>query len=158
MVSYTIKTCILLVSALALADVATAGQSSLGCSNLAAKLSGNITYEDVVTCFDSIPFNQAAAKSTLDTFTAIFNDYYISRDSAMTPFLAKPLQGDPVDIIQKLRKIGRASYTSDRKFHTDVCSALPSLHDLHVQYDRKFRPEMILDGTRFISSNLTNCL
>jgi len=138
MVSYAIKTCILLVSAIALADVATAGQTSLGCSDLAAKHGVNITYEDVVTCYDSIPFNQAAAKSTIDSVIAIFNDYYISRDSAMTPFLAKPLQSDPVDIVQKLRKIARASYTSDRKFHTDICSAIASLHDLHVEYARMF--------------------
>ena len=138
MVSFVVKTCILSASAAALANVAIAGQISAGCSGLAARQGVNITYDDIVTCFDSIPFNQAAAKTTIDSVTALFKDYYIYRDSEMTPFLAKPLKGDPVDIIQKLKKIGRTRYTSDRKFHTDVNTALASLHDLHVVYGSMF--------------------
>ncbi|KAF9310037.1 hypothetical protein BG003_009022 [Podila horticola] len=134
MVSYVIKTCILSVSVAALANVAIAGPISGGCSDLAARQGVNITYNDIVTCFDSIPFNQTAAKTTIESVTTLFNDYYISRDSAMTPFLAKPLEGDPVDIIQKLKTIERTRYTSDRKFHTDVHTALESLHDGHVVY------------------------
>ncbi|KAF8946238.1 hypothetical protein BGZ47_000987 [Haplosporangium gracile] len=85
-------------------------------------------------CFDSIPFNTEAAKITLESATTFFNDYYISRDSVQTPFLAKPLEGDPVDIVAKLKIIGRTRYTSDRKFHTDVYQAIESLHDGHSLY------------------------
>ncbi|KAF9543200.1 hypothetical protein EC957_001075 [Mortierella hygrophila] len=52
----------------------------------------------------------------------------------MAPFLAKPLESDPVDIVAKLKKIGRTRYTSDRKFHTDVFQAIGSLHDGHSLY------------------------
>ncbi|KAG0297340.1 hypothetical protein BGZ96_006904 [Linnemannia gamsii] len=114
------------------ADPPTTGAS--GCTDLASRQGVNITYTDVVKCFDSIPFNKEAAKTTLESVTTLFDDYYISRDSAMSPFLAKPLESDPVDIVAKLKKIGRTRYTSDRKFHTDVNLAIESLHDGHSVY------------------------
>ncbi|KAF8934772.1 hypothetical protein BGZ47_010212 [Haplosporangium gracile] len=61
-------------------------------------------------------------------------DYYISRDVAMTLFLTKPLQGGPLDIVVKLKKIGRTRYTSDRKFHTDVHEAIEPSHDGYAMY------------------------
>lgn len=121
--------------AVSLADPSLTG--GIGCLNLASKHRVNITYTDVANCFDSIPFNNEAARVTLETVTTLFNDYYIYRDSALTPFLAKPLEGDPVDIVAKLKKIARTHYTSDRKFHTDVYRAIESLHDYHSQYARK---------------------
>jgi hypothetical protein len=60
----------------------------------------------------------------------------------MSPFLAQPLESDPVDIVAKLRKIGRTRYTSDRKFHTDVYQAIESLHDGHSIYARRFNTEV----------------
>ncbi|KAF9139461.1 hypothetical protein BGX30_007927 [Mortierella sp. GBA39] len=105
-----------------------------GCSDLASRHGVNITYSEVAKCFDSIPFNKEAARVTLESVTTFFNDYYISRDAAMVPFLAKPLQSDPVDIVAKFKRIGRTRYTSDRKFHTDVYEAIESLHDGHAMY------------------------
>ncbi|KAK3848366.1 MAG: hypothetical protein J3R72DRAFT_500131 [Linnemannia gamsii] len=107
---------------------------STGCTDLASRQGVNISYTDVTKCFDSIPFNQEAAKTTLESVTTFFNDYYISRDAAMTPCLAKPLESDPVDIVAELKRIGRKKYSSDRKFHTDVHLAVESLHDGHAVY------------------------
>ncbi|KAF9097025.1 hypothetical protein BGX23_009943 [Mortierella sp. AD031] len=154
MVSLSIKTLILSISVATLATTATVSagpddnnpssssfaptshgpQKPTGCSDLAARQGTNITYNDIANCFDSIPFNQAAAKGTIDSVLTFFNDYYVSRDVAMTPHLAKPLQSDPVDIVGMLMKIGRTRYTSDRKFHTDVYKAVESLHDGHAIY------------------------
>ncbi|KAG0260853.1 hypothetical protein BGZ95_004339 [Linnemannia exigua] len=105
-----------------------------GCSALAAKQGKNITYSDVVTCFDSVPFNKDAARATLESLTTFFNDYYISRDAALYPYLPKPFEGDPVDIVSKFNRIGRGRYKSDRKFHTDLYEAVESLHDGHAAY------------------------
>lgn len=142
MVSFSANTILLSVSVAALVTVSIADPSStggVGCSDLASKQGSNITYTNIENCFDSIPFNNEAARATLETVTTFFNDYYISRDSALTPFLAKPLEGDPVDIVAKLKKIGRTRYTSDRKFHTDVYQAIESLHDGHSLYARKIK-------------------
>ncbi|KAF9326195.1 hypothetical protein BGZ91_002072 [Linnemannia elongata] len=108
--------------------------TSATAADIASRHEVNITYIDVTKCFDSIPFNKEAARVTLESVTTLFNDYYISRDAAMAPFLAKPLQSDPVDIAAKFRKIGHTQYTSDRKFHTDVYEAIKSLHDGHAMY------------------------
>ncbi|KAF9142684.1 hypothetical protein BGX30_002432 [Mortierella sp. GBA39] len=137
MVSFSVNTILLSVSVAALVAVSLADPSStggIGCSDLASRHGVNITYTDIVNCFDSIPFNNTAARATLESVTTFFNDYYISRDSVLAPFLAKPLESDPVDIVAKLKKIGRTRYTSDRKFHTDVFQAVGSLHDGHSLY------------------------
>ncbi|KAG0317110.1 hypothetical protein BGZ97_005890 [Linnemannia gamsii] len=132
------KTIVLSLTVAVFTAVTLAGPSSngggSGCSDLASRQGANISYTDVVKCFDSIPFNREAAKTTLESVTRLFNDYYISRDAAMTPFLVKPLEGDPVDIVAKFKMIGRTRYTSDRKFHTDIHQAIESLHDGHAIY------------------------
>lgn len=139
MVSYSIKTLVLSLSVASLAALSLAAPATgtSGCSVLAAKQGSNITYSDVANCYASIPFNKEVARATLDSLTTFFDDYYVSRDPARSPQLAKPLQGDPVDIIGKLKKIGRTRYTNDRKFHTDVYEAVESLHDGHAAYARK---------------------
>ncbi|KAG0090134.1 hypothetical protein BGZ93_009483 [Podila epicladia] len=134
MVSFTIKTLILSISAATMVTVAVAGPASAGCADLAAKQGANITYGDVKQCYDSVPFNKAIARSTIETVTKLFDEYYISRDWATTPHLAKPFESDPVDIVAKLKKIARTGYTSDRKFHTDIYEAIESLHDGHAVY------------------------
>ncbi|KAK3848347.1 MAG: hypothetical protein J3R72DRAFT_469845 [Linnemannia gamsii] len=142
MVSYSFKTLILSLSVATLALAAApllappspSPSSTSGCSALAAKQGKNITYSDVVTCFDSIPFNKAAARTTLESLTTFFNDYYISRDAALYPYLPKPFTSDPVDIVSRFDRIGRGRYTSDRKFHTDLYEAVESLHDGHAAY------------------------
>ncbi|KAG9061203.1 hypothetical protein KI688_007541 [Linnemannia hyalina] len=118
------------------AEPSSSTSGTSGCSDLASRHGVNITYTEVAKCFDSIPFNKEAARATLESVTTLFNDYYISRDAAMAPFLAKPLQTDPVDIVAKFKRIGRTRYTSDRKFHTDVYEAIESLHDGHAMYFR----------------------
>ncbi|KAF9536605.1 hypothetical protein EC957_010318 [Mortierella hygrophila] len=133
------RTLILSLTVAALATISFAEPSSStsgtsGCSDLASRLGVNITYTEVAKCFDSIPFNKEAAKATLESVATLFNDYCISRDAAMAPFLAKPLQSDPVDIVAKFKRIGRTQYTSDRKFHTDIYEAIESLHDGHAMY------------------------
>jgi len=137
MVLISIKTLILSISAATLATVVVAGPASTGCSDLASKKGTNITYSDVKNCYDSTPFDKAIARSTLETVTTLFDEYYISRDWATAPHLPRPFESDPVDIVAKLKKIGRASYTSDRKFHTDIYKAIESLHDGHAAYGRK---------------------
>lgn len=137
MVSFAIKTLILSISAATMVTVAIAGPALTGCSDLAAKHGANITYGDVEKCYDSVPFDKAVARSTIETVTKVFDEYYISRDWATTPHLPKPLESNPVDIVTKLKKIGRTRYTSDRKFHTDIYKAIESLHDGHAAYGRK---------------------
>ncbi|KAF9931155.1 hypothetical protein FBU30_010691 [Linnemannia zychae] len=134
MVAYSFKTVILSLSVASLAICATPPTPVSGCSNLAAKQGVNITYSDIVQCYDSVPFNKAVAKETLDSLITFFDDYYISRDAALTPRLVKPFEGDPVDIVDKLKRIGRKQYKSDRQFHTDVYEAVESLHDGHAAY------------------------
>ncbi|KAG9061188.1 hypothetical protein KI688_007526 [Linnemannia hyalina] len=133
MVSLSIKTLILSLSVASLATTSLAAPSN-GCSDLAVKQGVNITYADVAQCYASIPFNKEAARATLDSLTTIFDEYYVSRDTELSPRLAKPFQSDPVDIVAKLKKIGRTRYTSDRQFHTDVYEAVESLHDGHAAY------------------------
>lgn len=135
MVSLSIRTLILSLSAASLATISLAAPSN-GCSDLAAKQGTNITYAEVAQCYASIPFNKEVARATLDSLTTLFDEYYVSRDSALSPRLAKPFESDPVDIVAKLKKIGQTRYTSDRQFHTDVYEAIESLHDGHAVYAR----------------------
>ncbi|KAF9903437.1 hypothetical protein EC991_003810 [Linnemannia zychae] len=136
MVPSAFKTLILSLSvaAIALAGPLTSPRATSGCSGLAAKQGKNISYDDIATCFNSIPFNKDIARTTVDSLTTFFNDYYISRDAALYSHLPKPFGGDPVDIMVKLNRIGRARYSSDRKFHTDLYEAIESLHDGHAAY------------------------
>ncbi|KAF9901266.1 hypothetical protein EC991_006371 [Linnemannia zychae] len=136
MVPFAFKTLILSLSVatIALAGPPASPPATSGCSALAAKQGKNITYADVATCYDSIPFNKDVARTTVDSLTTFFNDYYISRDAALYSHLPKPFEGDPVDIVAKLKRIGRTKYSSDRKFHTDLYEAVESLHDGHAVY------------------------
>lgn len=136
----SIKTIILSISVATMATTAVvAGPTSTGCSDLASKNGANITYGDVKNCYDSIPFDKAIARSTLETVTTLFDEYYISRDWSTARYLPKPFESDPVDIVAKLKKIGRTNYTSDRRFHTDIYEAIESLHDGHAAYGRKYQ-------------------
>ncbi|KAG0251372.1 hypothetical protein BGZ95_006906, partial [Linnemannia exigua] len=83
------------------------------CGILATSNYPNITYEKVSACYLSIPFNNQVAGSTLETVITVFNDFYTFRDSALAPTLAAPFESAPVNIVEKLKAIGRTRYTSD---------------------------------------------
>jgi len=104
------------------------------CGVLAASTYANITYEKISACYLSIPFNAETAASTLESVIAIFNDYYVFRDSALVPTLEAPFTGSSIDILEKLQTIGRTRYTSDFLFHMDLRYALFSLYDAHSSY------------------------
>ncbi|KAF8928809.1 hypothetical protein BGZ47_001419 [Haplosporangium gracile] len=104
------------------------------CGLLGAKKPSEITYHDVANCYRAIPFNNAYAAATFSTVYTLFNEFYIFKDTAMTPNLPAPFSSPPKDIIKKLETIGRTKYTSDYKFHDDIRRAIDSLYDAHASY------------------------
>ncbi|KAG0259142.1 hypothetical protein BGZ95_004767 [Linnemannia exigua] len=96
--------------------------------------SGDLTYEKVAACYNSVPFNSQVARTTLESVTTIMNDFYVFRDSALTPDLPKPFSVEPVDILKKLKEIEQTPYTSDHQFHYDLSMALVGLKDAHATY------------------------
>ncbi|KAF9906353.1 hypothetical protein EC991_000756 [Linnemannia zychae] len=104
------------------------------CGILAATNLRELTYDKVSACYLSIPFNNQVAASTLESVITLFSDFYTFRDSALAPTLAAPFSSAPVDIVERLKTVGRTLYTSDHQFHTDLRLALYSLYDAHASY------------------------
>ncbi|KAF9117612.1 hypothetical protein BGX30_005308, partial [Mortierella sp. GBA39] len=104
------------------------------CGILGAKKPSEITYQDIVNCYQAIPFNNTNAAATFSTIYTLFNEFYVFKDSAMTPNLQAPFSSPPTDIVGKLEAIGRTKYTSDHKFHTELSRAINSLYDAHAGY------------------------
>ncbi|CAO3569025.1 unnamed protein product [Mortierella alpina] len=104
------------------------------CAVLGALSLNQTTYEHVRSCYQSIEFNPAQAKTTLDSLHTFYNDVFVLRDAALTPDLALPFSSPPVDIIAGLEKIRQKTYTSDFEFHSDMHSLAISLNDAHVTY------------------------
>ncbi|KAF9906573.1 hypothetical protein BX616_000678 [Lobosporangium transversale] len=105
------------------------------CGVLGSKNSSSITYDDVSACYKAIPYDPVVASATLKTLHAFFNDYYVFRDSALTPDLKAPFSCPPVDIAKEFERIGQTKYTSDYSFHSDVSRAINGLYDAHASYN-----------------------
>jgi len=108
--------------------------SSDPCTTLGGKSSG-ITYDEVAACYQSIPYNAELAASTIKTVRTLFDEFYVFRDSALTPNLAAPFSSPPTDIIAELSKIGSAQYPNDYSFHRAISKAIDTLHDAHSAYN-----------------------
>ncbi|KAG0197942.1 hypothetical protein BGX28_008574 [Mortierella sp. GBA30] len=125
-----------LILTVSLATISTFG-AAVGnldaCGSLSAKNGNGITYADVESCYKSIPLKRDVASSTLQTVYTLMSDYYIFRDSALTP-LQKPFTSAPVDILRELRRMAASGYANDFSFHTALSTKLDSLHDAHVSY------------------------
>ncbi|KAG0286921.1 hypothetical protein BGZ96_009079 [Linnemannia gamsii] len=104
------------------------------CGILGTSLDHEITYEKVAACYKSVPFNSKVAATTLESVITIFDDFYAFRDSALAPNLAKPFTAGSVDILKKLKTIGRTNYTSDHQYHHELSLAIISLKDAHASY------------------------
>ncbi|KAF9137167.1 hypothetical protein BGX30_010497, partial [Mortierella sp. GBA39] len=105
------------------------------CGILGAKKPSKITYQDIANCYRAVPLNSAYAAATFSTVHTLFSEFYIFKDSAMTPNLQAPFSSPPIDIIGELETIGRTRYTSDYKFHDDIRKAINSLYDAHSRYN-----------------------
>ncbi|KAF9566860.1 hypothetical protein EC968_003560 [Mortierella alpina] len=151
MIGPSLKDLILTLSLAILCTVAApaANEVSLdACSSLEAKQEADVTYADVANCYKSIPFDSKIAASTMDSFMTVFNDYYIFRDSALTPNLQSPFTSPPVDIMKELKSIAEKKYAHDWEFYTAISDTLSSLNDGHVNYDdEKWLPLFVLDST-----------
>ncbi|KAF9567718.1 hypothetical protein EC968_003177 [Mortierella alpina] len=104
------------------------------CAILGALSLNQTTYEHVKSCYMSIEFNPAQAKTTLDTLHSLYNDFFVFRDAALTPDLALPFSSAPVDIVAGIEKIRQKKYSSDFEFHSDLRALANSLNDAHVTY------------------------
>ncbi|KAF9141353.1 hypothetical protein BGX30_004989 [Mortierella sp. GBA39] len=105
------------------------------CGQLGTKVSNAITYRDVANYYQAIPFNNTNAAATFSTIYTLFNEFYVFKDSAMTPNLLVPFSSPPTDIVGKLEAIGSTKYTSDHKFHTELSRTINSLYDFHASYN-----------------------
>ncbi|KAG0240749.1 hypothetical protein B0O80DRAFT_501973 [Mortierella sp. GBAus27b] len=92
------------------------------------------TYDVVSACYLNVPFNETLAKSTLQTFSTVFNDFFVFRDAALLADLPAPFTSPPVDIIKELDRIGSTNYNNDYSFHTDIARTIASLNDAHAAY------------------------
>jgi len=108
------------------------------CATLSRLPVGNATYADVSSCYNSIEYNPALSNSTLVNLRTLFTDFYVFRDTALTPNLALPFTSGPVDILAKLTEIENKTYTTDFAFHSDLLDLTNSLNDAHVNYAREF--------------------
>ncbi|KAG0308691.1 hypothetical protein BGZ98_007162 [Dissophora globulifera] len=104
------------------------------CATLGGLNATELTYDAVANCYRAFTYNSEIATKTLATVRTIFNDYYIFRDSALTPDLQAPFSSAPVDIMNVLDLIGQKKYRSDYEFHNDIYNAVQSLHDAHAGY------------------------
>jgi len=107
------------------------------CGILGGLNTTEITYNHVVNCYNSIPFDNERAATTLSTVHTLFKDYYVFTDFALSPEAPRPFADDPIDILGELEKIGRKKYTSDYKFHNDILTAVNGLRDGHAAYNSK---------------------
>ncbi|KAF9968208.1 hypothetical protein BGZ70_005889 [Mortierella alpina] len=104
------------------------------CAVLGTLSLNQTTYQHVRSCYRSIEFNPAQAKTTLDSLYTLYNDVFVFRDAALTPDLALPFSSPPVDIMAGLEKIRQKKYSRDFDFHSDLRSLAVSLNDAHVSY------------------------
>ncbi|KAF8977300.1 hypothetical protein BGZ46_007493 [Entomortierella lignicola] len=104
------------------------------CAYLATLNSTQLTVDDVSNCYKSIEFNPSIAKTTLETFYTIYHDFYVFRDSALTPKLQLSFVSPPVDILAGLEEIYKKRYSSDYEFHMDVNYLINRLNDTQCTY------------------------
>ncbi|KAI1294003.1 hypothetical protein EDD11_008288 [Mortierella claussenii] len=104
------------------------------CAILGSKTATQLTYSDVADCYRAIPFNPTVAATTLKTVHSIYDQYYVFRDSALTPDLKAPFSSAPVDISGQLEALSRKKYANDYSFHTDITKVIQTLHDAHAGY------------------------
>ncbi|KAF8941376.1 hypothetical protein EDD21DRAFT_1413 [Dissophora ornata] len=141
MVALSIRSLILSVSLATIVTLTTAApvpkqqDGSDACGVLGSLNATDITYEAVTACYKSIPFDTTVTTSTMETVYTLFNEYYVFRDSALSPNLMSPFSSAPVDIVNTLATIGKTNYTSDFNFHDDISTAIQTLHDAHAGYD-----------------------
>ncbi|KAF9352242.1 hypothetical protein BGX26_009909 [Mortierella sp. AD094] len=109
--------------------------NSYGCRKLGHLKASEITYDDVVDCYKSIPYDASVAHTTLETVYTLFNNYYIFRDSAMSNDASKPFRINSVNITEQLGTIRNTTYTNDFSFHTAITKAINTLHDGHAYYE-----------------------
>ncbi|KAG0213427.1 hypothetical protein BGX28_004483 [Mortierella sp. GBA30] len=105
------------------------------CAVLGSLNANETAYHHVADCYKSIEYSPDVAKSTLDSLYTLYNDFFVFRDSALTPDLALPFSSPPVDVIAELEKIRQKKYSSDFAFHSDLQSLAYSLNDAHFQYE-----------------------
>ncbi|KAF9380396.1 hypothetical protein CPC16_010342 [Podila verticillata] len=128
------KTFTTLLAAILAVTAAAAPSTRDPCATLSRLAVGNATYADVSNCYNSIEYNPALAKSTLTNLRTLFTDFYVFRDTALTPNLALPFTSAPVDVLAKLTEIENKAYTTDFAFHSDLLGLANSLNDAHVNY------------------------
>ncbi|KAF9343103.1 hypothetical protein BGX26_006267, partial [Mortierella sp. AD094] len=102
------------------------------CGILGNKRATDITYHDVEACYKAIPFDRDIASSIMGSVYLLFKDYYIFRDSALTPDLQRPFSSAPVDIMEQIENIRQTKYTHDYWFDKDIAKAITSLNDAHA--------------------------
>ncbi|KAF9352359.1 hypothetical protein BGX26_009823 [Mortierella sp. AD094] len=105
------------------------------CTILGSLNTNETTIQHVADCYKSIEFNSTEAKTTLDSLHTLYNDFFVFRDTALTPNLALPFVSHPVDVLSGLDKIRENSYTQDYEFHSDLALLIKSLNDAHCTYN-----------------------
>ncbi|KAF9433323.1 hypothetical protein BGZ76_009605, partial [Entomortierella beljakovae] len=135
MVSFSLRSVLLSASLISLATLSTAAPGLDACGRLPNLGAGLITYTDVAACYNAIPFDGGAASKTLKSLYTLFNNYYIFRDSALTPNLPPPFTSAAVDIIAELTTVSNKRYLNDFSFHQDVERVVNLLQDAHAVYD-----------------------
>ncbi|KAF9113498.1 hypothetical protein BGX27_001452 [Mortierella sp. AM989] len=130
------KTLILSTGLAALAFSAPLPVTQDPCAILAGLNRTELKVENVNNCYKSIEYNPVEAKATLNSLHTLYNDFFVFRDSALTPNLASPFSSPPVDIIAGLEKINQTPYTNDFDFHSDVAQLIGSLNDAHSSYQQ----------------------
>jgi len=109
------------------------------CAVLSASLAkSTTTMPQVAACYKSIPFDPNQAGVTLDSLYTLYDQFFIFRDSAMTPNLPLPFTQPPVDVLAGINQLRTKKYTTDYDFHADLALLARSLNDAHVTYLRKF--------------------
>ncbi|KAF9377782.1 hypothetical protein CPB97_009947 [Podila verticillata] len=131
-----IFTAFLVTTALALVSAAPITESDRrdSCATLGRLDVQNVTYADVSDCYNSIEYNPTLAKVTLTSLRTLYTDFFVFRDTALTPNLALPFTSAPVDVLARLTEIENKAYTTDFAFHNDLLDLANSLNDAHVNY------------------------
>ncbi|KAF9997511.1 hypothetical protein BGZ80_001184 [Entomortierella chlamydospora] len=111
------------------------------CGILGATDAAVITYDLVAACYNAIPFDANIASDTLESVVKIFNDYYVFRDSALTPDLKMPFTSAPVDIVKELTAIkSKNAYIFDQPLilYAPVIDGQQSIRVLYDRLGRKY--------------------
>ncbi|CAJ0763431.1 19420_t:CDS:10, partial [Entrophospora sp. SA101] len=90
-----------------------------------------INYEDVKNCYESLPYNNDIAVSTIETIKSTLTQFYIFLDQSKE----NPQPGftfTKQDIIAELDALLQKSYTSDFQFFTDLQNLVSPLKDGHL--------------------------